>query len=140
MDSFDQLMKLAHEAKESYENFISKDLKVTVEEAFLNYYKSRQICKDIQDKMAKIEKRQDGGTYGYDMCVYYMALLTEYQYAALLVFTAKFGETSKQLAEKQAEEKQKESLKQLIKQVIKEAREEKKSESIQVKKRKKSLQ
>jgi hypothetical protein len=40
MDSFDELVKLTHEVKESYENFLSKNLNVTVDEAFMNYFKN----------------------------------------------------------------------------------------------------
>ena len=135
MESFDQLIELAHEARDSYENFLKTNLNVSVDKAFMNYYKSREICKGIVDKMDKIEIRQGGSSFGYDKCVYYMAKesLIQYQYAALLVFTRKQGEAFKQLVEKKAEEKQKESLKHLIKEAIKEAKEEPKSKPLKVK-------
>lgn len=139
MDSFDQLIELVHEARDSYKNFLNKNQDVSVDQAFMNYYKSRQICEEIQEKMDKIEMRKEGSGYGYDNCVYYMAkdYLNTYQYHTLLVLTHKLGEGSKQLAETRAEDKQKESLKHLIKEALREEREmEEKSKPIKVTKRK----
>ena len=137
MDSFDQLIELAHEARDGCKNFMSKSLDVSVDQAFMNYHKSLEICKEIEEKMDKIEMKKEGSGYVYDNCVYYMAKnwLNEYQYAALLVFTGKLGEELTRLAENRAEEKQKESLKHLIKEAIKETQEEQeKSKPITVKK------
>jgi len=126
MNSFDQLMKLADEASESYKNFLDKNLNVTVDEALMDYYKSQEIRRTIEDKMDKIEKREDVSYYIYDNCVYFMVryLLRSYQYAALLVFTRKLGESFTKLIEKREDEQQKESLKHLIKEAIKEAKEQ----------------
>jgi|SRR6185312_1970285 len=126
MDSFDQLIELNHEAKAACTNFLNKKNDVSVKQAFMNFLQSEEISKEIENKMKKIEMRKEGSGYGYDNCVYYMAKdwLHHYQYTALLVFTAKLGESLKLQAENQAKEEQKESLKQLIKEVINEAREE----------------
>ena len=139
MDSFDQLIELVHEARDSYKNFLSTNPEVSVDQAFMNYHKSVEICKEIEDKMDKIEMRKDGSGYGYDNCVYYMAKdwLNRYQYDALVVFTSKLAEEFKQRTEKKAEDKQKESLKHLIKEAIREEREmEEKSKPVRVTKRK----
>src|SRR5574341_1782412 len=117
MDSFDQLIELVHEARDNYKNFLNKNLPISVDQSFMNYYKSQEICKEITDKMDKVEIRKEGSGYGYDNCVYYMAKdwLNTYQYHALLVLTHKLGEEFKQLAQKRAVDKQKESLKKSLK-------------------------
>lgn len=137
MDSFDQLIDLVHEGRDNYKNFLNKNLEVSIDNAFMNYYKSLEMCKEIEDKMDKVEIRKEGSGYGYDNCVYYMAKdwLNTYQYHALLVLTHKLGYEFKQLAQKRAEDKQKESLKHLIKEAIKEAKneEQQKSKPLKVK-------
>ncbi len=126
MDSFDQLIKLAHESNESHKKFLEENLDVSVEQAFFNYYNANQICTNIQDKLDKVEKTKERSSYANDFCAYFMAkdTLTNYKHDALLVFASKLSEEFKRLAERKTEEKQKESLKQLLKEVIKEAKEE----------------
>ena len=142
MNSFDQLLALNDEAKMACRSYMDKNKEnMSVDEAFMDYLKSEEICKQIEDKMKKVEMRKEGSGYGYDLCAYYMGKdwLTSYQYSALLVFTAKLGKGLKQLAESRAEQEQKESLKQLIKQVIREELTEKDPKIIHVNKRTKLL-
>ena len=124
MDSFDQLIKLAHEAQDNYKKFLEANLDVSVDQAFINYYKAQEICKDLQSKLDKIEQVKEGSAGAYDKCVYYMAKesLASYMYSSLMVFTHKLAESLTQLAEKRAEEKQKVALKDLIKEAIKEVK------------------
>lgn len=124
MESFDQLIKLAHEAQDIYKKFLQENLDVSVDQAFMNYYKAKEVCKEIQDKLDRIEQVKEGCSGAYDKCVYYMAKesLASYQYSSLVVFTHKLAESLTQLVEKRAEEKQKVALKDLIKEAIKEAR------------------
>lgn len=140
MDSFDQLIELTHEARTVCTNFLSKKNDVSVKQAFMDFLQSEEICKEIENKMKKVEMKKEGSGYGYDNCVYYMAKdwLHQYQYATLLVFTAKLGASLKQQAENKAREAQKESLKQLIKEVMNEAKEEEKKLKPTINKKQKS--
>ena len=130
MDSFEQLIEFAHEARDSYKKFLEKNHDISIDQAFMNYHKSRQISEDIQNRMDKVEMKKEGSGYGYDNCVYYMTMdsLHRYEYSTLLVLTAKLGEAMKNMAEKTAKEEQKESLKTLIKEAVREMRQDGKLE------------
>lgn len=111
MESFDQLIDLAHEAGDRFKEFtkIDHDI-VTMEQASANYRKSKEICSAIQKRLDEIkmsEARSDC-RYGYDRCAYYMArdVLNMYEYGALMILMSKM---KRKLAElnKQSEEKNK---------------------------------
>jgi cation transport ATPase len=121
-------LELNHKARDAFNEFIKNDPNQTIEQAFMNYYKSRQITKDITKRMDEIKIRQEGSGYGYDLCVYYMAKdwMLSYEYAALLVFTEKLGDKLAEMARSKAEQSQKQTLKSLIKEAIKEAQKEEK--------------
>ncbi len=128
-DSFDQLIELTHEAQNAYKEFTKNRFDLTIEQAFMNYYKSKEICKDIQKRLDDVQIRQDGSGFGYDNCVYYMARdwLNSCEYSSLIVFTSKLGEKLSELAEQTAEQKQRQTLKSLIKEAIREEQKEQKA-------------
>jgi hypothetical protein len=108
MDPFDQLIELANEAKDGYEEFLKSNLNPTMEQADENYRKSKEICKSTQEKLDGIKMSEDrsGCGYGYDRCVYYRVkdILNMHEYLALLIFMSKLrkklSESTKRKTEK----------------------------------------
>lgn len=86
MDSFDQLIELANNARDKLEEFYKSNQDVTLEQASINYDKSKEICEGIQKKLDTIEMKEpeSGAGYDYDKCVYYLAkdVLNMYEYSA----------------------------------------------------------
>jgi hypothetical protein len=133
-ESFDQLIDLAHEALNVYEKSAKNHPALTVEQAFMNYYKNKEICRDIKKRLDEVKIRQDGSNFGYDKCVYYMIRdsLNSYEYSSLIVFTSKLEERLSELTKQIAEQKQRQTLKSLIKETI---REEQKKQKVSTKKK-----
>lgn len=94
MESFDQLVDLAHEASDRFREFTKIDHDATtMEQASVNYQKSKEICGAIQKRLddVKMSEIGNGSSYGYDRCVYYMAkdVLNMYEYGALMILMSK---------------------------------------------------